>query len=123
MNSDASHPKQILVWWVIWFAFLIGVVQIYFTLGKTSASSVARASFNFLGLVPFVVSSLIRWIVLPKMQLPQAALVAFIVGIAIAEASCFVGLFLMPAHKLELFVLSILGIIQFAPFFARRYFS
>ena len=122
-NASGSHPKQLMVWWVIWFAFLVGIVQIYFIIGRTVESSTANASFNFLGLAPFVVSSLIRWIVLPKMRRPQSALAMFIVGIAIAESSCFLGLFLFPAHKVELFALSVLGIVQFAPFFARKYFS
>ena len=31
MNDNGhSHPKQVLIWWVIWAAFLLGVLQIYF---------------------------------------------------------------------------------------------
>lgn len=120
-DENSSRPKQVMVWWIIWFAFLIGVVQIYFVLSRSSSSSVANTSFNYVALVPFIISGLIRWVALPKIQRPQTALATFIVGIAAAESSCFLGLFLFPAHRLELFVLSVLGIVQFAPFFARKY--
>ena len=47
----------------------------------------------------------------------------FVAGIAFAEASCFLGLFIFPAHQKELFILSALGILQFIPFFARRFYA
>ena len=112
-----------MVWWIIWFAFLFGVVQIYFFLGKTNSPRDPDSSFHLVLLAPFILSSLVRWIVLPRIQKAQPALPLFIVGIALSEASCFIGIFAVPAYKQELFALSILGIAQFAPFFARKYYS
>jgi hypothetical protein len=122
-NQNFNPRKPVFVWWVIWAAFLIGIVQIYFILGKSSVAPATATSLDFLALTPFVVASLVRWVALPKIQLPQVALVVFVLGIAIAESSCFLGLFIFPAHKTELFALSVLGIAQFAPVFARKYAS
>jgi hypothetical protein len=122
-NQNFNPRKPAVVWWVIWAAFLIGIVQIYFILGKSSVAPATATSLDFLALAPFVVASLVRWVALPKIQLPQVALVVFILGIAIAESSCFLGLFIFRAHKTELFALSVLGIAQFAPVFARKYAS
>ncbi len=52
----------------------------------------------------------------------QAALPIFVGGLALAELPCMVGLFVFPAQKQNLFLPSFLGILQFVPFFARRYF-
>jgi hypothetical protein len=43
-----------------------------------------------------------------------------IVGIGLAESVTFLGLFLFPSHRLDLFVLSALSIFQFIPTYARR---
>ena len=117
--------RNLLVWWVLWASFLCGIIQFYLFLGTkqpppTTKPSIATA---FLGLIPFFVSGIIRWVVLPRMRSANAAFPLFIVGIAFAEAVCFFGLFLFPAYKLEFSVISFIGIAQFAPFFARKYFA
>ena len=71
--------------------------------------------------VPLGISILIRWFALPGIRVAQTALVLFCIGIALAESTCFMGIFIFPAHKQELFVGSVLGIIQFLPYYARRY--
>jgi hypothetical protein len=118
--------QQLLVWWVLWVAFLSGIFMIYHFLGSTAAPS-APASSNsstwLAGGVPFVISMIIRWGVLPRAWNAQTALALFVAGIAMAEMTCFLGLFLFPAHKQELFLVSVLGIFQFIPTFASRYFD
>ena len=52
----------------------------------------------------------------------NSAFPLFVMGIALAEMPCFLGIFLFPSHMQELFALSALGIFQFVPFFAGRYF-
>jgi hypothetical protein len=121
-----QSKQQLLIWWVVWGAFLMGIFMIYFMLiaTSTSVSSPVRGSLVWLaGVAPVVVSAIIRWIVLPRIWNARTALALFVVGIALAEAACFVGLFVFPAHKLELFVLSALGIFQFAPYYAGRYLA
>jgi len=62
-----------------------------------------------------------RWVVLPRINTAQPAFTTAIVGIAFAEVCCFLGLFIFPAHKQELFVVSLIGIFQFVPTYARRF--
>lgn len=72
--------------------------------------------------MPVVLSVVVRWLVLPRAVIPQLALPLFIVGIALAEATCFFGLFIFPEHKQALVLTSALGIFQFIPLFARRFY-
>ena len=121
-----ESKQQLIVWWVLWAAILTGIFVIYHYLGGTAAPSrsPSRDSLSWLaGLAPFAICSIIRWVVLPRIGNAQAALALFMFGLAIAEATCFLGLFIFPAHKQELFALSVLGIVQFVPHFARRFYA
>lgn len=126
-SSQPSPRQQIIVWWVLWAAFLQGIFMIYFFLGKHGADRVEPATPDsplwLVAVTPVAVSAIIRWVVLPKLTHPQTGLVALIVGIALAEASCFLGLFVFSRHQTELFAMSVLGIAQFAPVYARRFFG
>ena len=108
---------------------MVGIFQVYYFLGIRGAGAkdmplTAPGPFlALLGLIPVAISVLIRWIVLPRVPTAEAGLVFFVIGIAMAEASCFIGLFLFPAYKEVFFAFSVLGIAQFIPFFARRYFT
>jgi len=68
-------------------------------------------------------SGAVRWSVLPMLKDAQKALPVFVVGIALAEMSCFLGLFIFPSHQMPLFIASVLGIFQFIPLFVGRYFN
>jgi hypothetical protein len=72
-------------------------------------------------MTPFVISVLIRFLVMPRLKSIASALPVFIVGIAMAEMSCFLGLFIFPSHQRDLFILSAVGIFQFIPIYAQRY--
>ena len=87
----------------------------------TIASARADSSMWMVGFAPFVVSTIVRWLVLPRAQIARTAFAMFVVGVAIAEVSSLLGVVAFPAHKLELFALSVLGILQFAPYFASRF--
>lgn len=119
------NPKQqLLIWWILWGAFQAGLFLIYFTLSSTSLQASAASGTTVAWLaaaIPVLLSVIIRWLILPRAWTAQGALSIFVVGIAMAEATCFLGIFLFPAHKLELFVLSALGIFQYLPYFAGRY--
>lgn len=106
----------------------MGIVIIYTFLGgsdKTGTTPIVEANslLWLVGMVLFVISTVIRWGVLPKMNTAVQALPLFLVGLALAEATCLLGLFLFPAHRQELFGLSFVGILQFVPYFAGRYFT
>ncbi len=125
-NGNSMQPnskqQQILVWWVLWGAFLIGVCVIYVVLGK-GAGKGSDASFPWvLAVAPLLASVVIRWGVLPKLRTADAVLPAMIAGMALAEATTVLGLFLFPSVRLQLFIVSFFGIFQFIPIYAGRYF-
>lgn len=121
MNHQAK--SQLVVWWALWATFQTGIFFFYFFLGgmKPAPEAGSNSIAWLAGVAPFVISTLIRWLILPRTTQAQSALVLFVLGIALAEACCFLGLFIFPDHKLELFILSFLGILQYVPIFAYRY--
>jgi hypothetical protein len=125
MNQQEAKA-QMTVWWVLWAAFQVGIFIIFHSLNATiqqSQTQLVASSAWLAGLAPLTVSILIRWLVLPRIQNAQSALTLFVVGIATAESTCFLGLYIFPVHKQELFIASVLGIFQFIPYFAGRYFT
>ncbi len=103
-----------------------GVFVSYFVLGNQPGSGgSAKTSQMFLGLgaMQVVASAVVRWGLLPKVQEAAKAFPLFVVGMSLAESGCFFGLFLVPAYKQELFFASILGIAQFVPIFASRFYE
>jgi hypothetical protein len=117
--------QQLAVWWFLWAAFQTGIVILFYVLGGKNAAlkpPVDTSSLWLAAAVPCLFSAVMRWLVIPRFSTAQAALPFFVMGIAFAEATCFLGLFIFPAHKQDLFLLSFLGILQFVPFFARRFF-
>jgi len=126
MNSNESK-QPLIVFWALWASFQTGIFMIYHFIGSAASnrhpSVVADSGLWLTAVVPFAISTMIRWLVLPKVKNIQVALAVFVFGIAFAETTCFMGLFIFPTHKLELFLLSAVGIFQFIPFFAGRYFT
>ena len=77
----------------------------------------------FLAAVPVLISGILRWVVLPRITDAIKAFPIFVIGIAMAEATLFLGIFMFRSHHRDLLILSALGILQFIPFFARRFYS
>ena len=124
MTNEAK--QRLTVWWILWATFQTGIFFIYHFLGSTAQRpqpTTAASTAWLVGVAPVALSAILRWLVLPRVQSAQAALPLFILGIVMAEATCFLGLFIFPAHKQELLILSAVGIFQFIPLFARRYFT
>jgi hypothetical protein len=124
MTNQAK--QQLTVWWVLWATFQTGIFVFYHFLGSTGAGPqppTAESPVWLAAIAPVALSAIVRWLVLLRAQSAQTALLLFILGIAMAEATCFLGLLIFPAHKQELLMLSALGIFQFIPFFARRFFE
>ncbi len=120
MTNQNKQPP-LIIWWVLWGAMLCGVCAIYFTMSH-SVSANEKASMNsafwMVAMIPFVISSILRWLVLTQIKTGQTALPFFIVGMALAESTCMMGLFVFSAHSTALFALSVLGIAQYVPYFA-----
>ncbi len=116
---------QVLVWWIIWAGILAGLVMIYYFLGRgpKPASAPGQALSGLIGLGPLFLSVITRWLVLPRFRDPNRALPVFIAGLAMAEACGILGIFLGGPYRDDLFLLGVLGVLQFTPMFARRLFE
>jgi hypothetical protein len=115
-----NNKPQVVVWWAMWAAFQAGIFFIYYFLRTPGELAPDSSPVWLAGAVPFLLSVVVRWAVLPRAANARLALPLFVVGIALAEASCFLGLFIFPAHRASLFYLSAAGIFQFIPTFASR---
>ena len=124
-GPDAQRNRaRLLVWWVIWGSLLVGLCAIYFLLGRAPAKAPVAGEnplTGLIGLAPLFVSIIIRWLVLPRFSDLARAFPMFIVGLALAESCGLLGIFLGGAYKDDLFLLGILGIGQYVPFFAKGY--
>ncbi len=126
-SQDSIQPPALLVFWIIWFAILQGLVLIQFfvgggipkgeDLGDPPALFVAIAGGLALGAL------VVRFVVIPKIKSVPKMLPAMIIGLALAEAVGLVGMFLIgkefPTTRLSLFVLSLSCIVSLAPIYAK----
>ena len=125
-GPDAQRNQaRLLVWWVLWGSILAGLVVLYLVLvrGKPLPANLpdSTALTGLAGVVPLFVSIIIRWLVLPRYTEMARALALFIVGMALAEGCGIIGMFFGGPYRDELFVLGVLGVAQYMPFFARNY--
>ena len=124
---DAQRIRaQLLIWWIIWASILTGLIVIYYFLGRgplAPAAPGANPFANLIGFVPLFVSIVIRWLVLPRYTEPGPALVMFIIGLSLAEGCGILGIFLGGPYREDLFVLGVLGVVQYVPFYAKRFFE
>ncbi|MGZ0707732.1 hypothetical protein ACWPKO_05300 [Coraliomargarita sp. W4R53] len=125
MQPTKQHA---LVMWIIWFAQLQAAFVFQFFLAggfsKGDNASEPMAIWLWLAcLLPLVLSTAVRWLAIPKLVQPvQQQLVAMIVGLALAEASVLIGIFLVapdyPQYQIGLLMVGVVSIIQFAPSYA-----
>lgn len=124
--DDQKIKARLLVWWISWGVTLGGLVLIYLLLAlgrPLPPVSQENPLQGLAGLVPLFVSIVLRWLVLPRATDPNRAFVLFIAGLALAEACGLLGIFLGGPYRDSLFVLGVLGLTQYAPFYAKRLFD
>lgn len=121
------NKQHALVMWIIWFAFLqsVFVVQIVLGKGLPKGENAVEPMAAWLWLIcfgPLVVATIIRWLVIPKIERKQRQLVAMIVGMALAEGPVYFQLFLMgsdyPQNQVAVLMVAVVCLIQFAPSYA-----
>ena len=125
MNAgpDAERQKvQLMVFWIIWGSILAGLAVIYVFLGRGPVKPIVAADLpvNLAGVVPLFVSTIIRWLVLPRCSDLRRAFPVYIVGLALAEVCGIMGIFLGGPYRDSLFVLGVLGVTSYVPLFAKR---
>ena len=124
--DDQKIKTRLLVWWIIWAAILGWLVLIYLFLGSGKPLppvSQENPLQGLIGVVPLFVSIVIRWLVLPRATDPNRAFVLFIVGLALADGCGLLGIFLGGPYRDSLFVLGVLGITQYVPFYAKKLYD
>jgi hypothetical protein len=117
-KPSPQPPPTALIEWLLWTALITGMLVLYITLGvtvtpppeQTSASMVSYA-----GLLPLTLSCVVRWVLLPRITNRKKRLPIFIVGMAMAEGSGLLALFLGGDHRDTLFTLGVLGVAQYLP--------
>jgi hypothetical protein len=120
MNAGERKVPPVLVWWVIWLALLTNVPIMYLFLGSGVSASQVEGPIAYLRVLPFALSCIVRWLILPQIRSSKTAFPVFVIGLALAESSCFFGIFLFPDNKTDMLTMALVGLAQFAPVFARK---
>ena len=115
MHNQAKG--QVFVMWVIWFALLSGVFVIRTVIAPPHSAS--SGELWQLALLPVFFATVIRWFVLPRVTTFQRVMPVFIVGMAMSESACIVGMFVFSDHVSELFNFGVVSMLQFIPLYAR----
>jgi hypothetical protein len=124
-RTPQAKPSPLVVWWIMWFGIVSSVVAMYFVLGRSPANGRVpqEGPVQFIGLAPLAFSCVLRWFFFPRQNEAKKAFVTFILGLALAEGGGLISLALGGGMKEELFLLALLGVLQWAPLGARRLFD
>jgi hypothetical protein len=118
MNQQAKYPLMPIAW-LVWISMCISQLLVYFVIGEVKGIDGIEA-LRFFPVLPLLMSSLLRWLVLPRITSKAKALPIFIAGAALADACGIAGSILAPELKETYLVLSFMGLAQFIPSFALR---
>lgn len=122
--ENRSRGVPHFLWWIVWLAILCGPV-VMFVVWRSQSEPGAKTlgGFAWFALLPLLFSSGLRWLLLPRQQIAIKAYVIFVMGLATAESCSLLGIFLGGEHRFDLFVLGLLGVLQWMPLFARRFYA
>ena len=127
MSEDNKAKQYALVMWGIWFALLQSVFAIQLLIGEglpkwENADDPMAVWLWVICFLPIVISTGIRWLVLPKQNARKKQLVLMIIGLALAEAPVYFQLFLLgdgyPQNQIAILMVAVVCLIQFAPSYA-----
>jgi hypothetical protein len=127
-DQNSIKPPTLLVFWILWFAILQGLVVIQFFVGGGIPEGADQgdppvwvlAAAGALALAALA----IRFTVIPKIQSVPGKLPLMIVGLALSEGIGFLGMFAVgkefPTTRLSLLVLAVACIVSLAPVYAKK---
>jgi|HubBroStandDraft_1064217.scaffolds.fasta_scaffold66761_2 hypothetical protein len=129
--TTATPPKYpASVFWQVWIGILASAFYYQFRDGggfRFEGGALQSTGYSFFvvfAVAHFVAASVVRWIVIPKANERRRVLIYMVVGLALSEAITFYGIYLFAFSehetKMLLFSLSILSVVQFAPFYCRN---
>lgn len=128
-NSLNMQPtkQHALVMWIIWFAQLqAAFIFQFFLVGGIvkgeNASEPMAIGLWLACLLPIVISTGLRWLLIPKVTTAVQQLLLLIVGVGFSEASLFCSIFFVapdyPQYQIAILMVAVVSIIQFAPSYA-----
>ncbi len=124
MNAASPKPTA-MVFWILWFALLNGIIIMMFFIGgglpqgenqgKPPTLMIAMAALLA------VIAVAMRFLAIPKTKELEKLLPLMLVGMAFAEGIGIIGIFVVakefPETRLALFVTSISAMLAYAPFY------
>ena len=128
-NPSAAAGPRPFIWWTIWTALFV-TLFIYqhflgagFIFGPDPAGPLP--AFPVVScVILFLVSSIARWLILPRVKHLFFRFHVFIVGLAMAECIVLFEIFLVDpefaATRMTLFLLGVVAVAQFIPLFVGR---
>jgi hypothetical protein len=128
MNTQSSTlAPQAIVFWVIWFAILSGLLMIQFFAGGGMPSGVDKGEgpvlFQGLALGMGMAAMIVRFVVIPRIGTLEKKLPAMIIGLALSEGIGILGAFVVGpdfgSTKLFMLAISVGCIILYAPVYAK----
>lgn len=123
---SAMQKQQAFVMWIIWLVFLQMAFAYHFVLGDgfPSGENAVEPMANWLWVlcvVPILLATGVRWLVIPKLKQQAQMLIVLIIGLALCEMPLFFELFLIgadyPQNQIVVLMLSVFCLIQFAPIY------
>ena len=127
MNQSPKAPVSV-VGWILWFAILNGLVIMQFLIAGGLPSGVnesAPPAFQqYVPMVPAFLALVVRFLVIPRVATAQGKLPVMLIGLALAEATGILGIFLVDkaygSTQLTCLVVSVLAILALAPIYLRQ---
>lgn len=112
-TAAAKEAVPPIIWWIVWGAITAGLTVLYLLVRPPETPS-GGDSLRYLPIAPFCAAMVVRWLILPRFT-GLRAFPIFIMGLALAESTGILGIFLVPALRDVYFVLALAGLAQFVP--------
>lgn len=127
VTPPRANTPQPLVFWIIWFAILSGLLIMQFFAGGGIPSGTDQGEepvlFRLLALGAAAAALFVRFGVIPRIKELEKKLPVMIVGLALAEGIGILGMFAVPrelgATRLFMLGLSIACVVISAPTYAK----
>ena len=128
MKNETMRSTDQIIAWVIWGAILIGLFVVQFFIGRGIPTGDQMENpptvMSLICIACVAIGTLIRWLVIPKLNGYHNLLRAMVVGLALCESSGLLQMFLLgkeyPDTQKLIFVLAVLGVVQFAPTYFKK---
>ena len=128
MQNETMRSTDQIIAWVIWGAILIGLFFLQFFIGGGIPTGDEMENpptvMSLICIAGVAIGTLIRWLVIPKLNDKPKLLRAMVVGLALSQGSGLLQIFLLgkeyPDTQKLIFVLAVLGVVQFAPTYFKK---